>query len=157
MAVDHQKKGVEKENPRFNKKSIEFLRNFRMKNLTVKHADFKKSISMHRNMLLYLDPPYFLENNLYGHKSSEEDLFDHEGLLDVLHKRTKWILSYNKSPKVKKLYRDFDIYEEKWSYGMSDVNSRKKNTNNELVILSPDINKIYTKQKKSLRQFSMIS
>ena len=157
MAVDHQKKGVEKENPRFNKKSIEFLRNFRIKNLTVRHADFKKSISMHRNTLLYLDPPYFLENNLYGHKSSEEDLFDHEGLLDVLHKRTKWILSYNKSPKVKKLYRDFDIYEEKWSYGMSDVNSRKKNTNNELVILSPDINKIYTKQKKSLRQFSMIS
>ena len=112
---------------------------------------------MHRNTLLYLDHPYFLENNLYGRKSSEEDLFDHEGLLDVLHKKTKWILSYNKSPKVKKLYRDFDIYEEKWSYGMSDVNSRKKNTSNELVILSPDINKIYTKQKKSLRQFSVFN
>lgn len=130
------------DNPRFTKSSITRLRNFKINNLTVKQMDFRKSIPTHNDMLLYLDPPYLIENKLYGRKGDLHRDFDHEGLFEILKKRDKWILSYNDSKEVKDLYADFYNENPEWSYGMS-INKSSR----ELIILSNDIAK-YIKSKR---------
>ena len=123
-------------NPRFNKSSIERLRKFMIENLTVGFADFKESIKNHKETLLYLDPPYMIKSKLYGRKGDLHKDFDHQGLIEILKKRGKWILSYNNSDEVKNLYGDFHIEIPKWTYGMSTNKFSR-----ELIILSDDIAK----------------
>jgi DNA adenine methylase len=121
-------------NPRFTKSSIERLRNFKIDNLSVEFADFKKSIPRHKNMLLYLDPPYLIDSKLYGRKGDLHRDFDHDGLAKILKKRNKWILSYNNSKEIRELYSDFAISYPDWKYGMSNDKSSR-----EVLIFSYDI------------------
>lgn len=122
-------------NPRFTPSSIERIRNFKIKNLSVDLADFRKSIKKHPNALLYLDPPYLIENKLYGVKGDMHKDFDHYELAKILKKRKKWILSYNAdSDKIREMYDGFQIEPLKWKYGMS-----KNKKSREIVILSNDI------------------
>jgi len=127
--------GGENDNPRFTKSSIERLRNFKIQNLFVEFANFNESISKHKNILLYLDPPYLIGNKLYGRKGDLHKAFDHEELASILKKREKWILSYNAdSDKIRELYNDFQIEPLKWTYGMS-----KDKKSREIIIISHDI------------------
>jgi len=121
-------------NPRFTRSSIERIRNFKIDNLSVEFADFEESISKHPDDLLYLDPPYLVESNLYGVKGELQRDFKHEKLLKVLKTREKWLLSYNKSEKIKEMYKDFRIIPLDWTYGMS-----KDKKSKELLILSNDL------------------
>jgi DNA adenine methylase len=121
-------------NPRFTKSSIERLRRFRLKSLSVELADFKKSILSHKNTLLYLDPPYLIRSKLYGRKGDLHRGFDHEGLAKILKNRDKWILSYNNSKEIHDLYSDYAILHPDWKYGMSN-----NKTSREVLILSHDI------------------
>lgn len=123
-------------NPRFTKSSIEKIRHFKIKNITVKLADFKKSIPRHENTLLYLDPPYLIQSKLYGKKGHLHKNFDHVGLAKILKKRNKWILSYNNSKEIHELYSDYTILYPDWKYGMS--NNKKSR---EVLILSHDLAK----------------
>jgi len=129
--------GGKDDNPRFTVSSIERLRNFKIdgNKLSVKKLDFKKSIKKHKKILLYLDPPYLIKNKLYGKNGDMHRNFDHEGLAKILRKRKKWILSYNNSPEIRKMYDGFQILKPKWTYGMS-----KNKKSNELLILSKDLN-----------------
>jgi len=122
-------------NPRFTPSSIERLRNFKLKNLTVELADFRESIKKHEDILLYLDPPYLIESKLYGVKGHLHKDFDHDDLAKLLRNREKWILSYNSdSDKICDLYDGFKIKPLKWTYGMS-----KNKKSREILILSHDI------------------
>jgi DNA adenine methylase len=126
-------------NPRFKKSSIDRLRNFRVKNLSVKIASFEKSIAKHRETLLYLDPPYFVESKLYGKRGDLHKNFDHDGLAKILKRRNKWILSYNYCDEMLELYGNYVIdYEQpKWKYGMSN-----NKLSREALIFSHDIAKL---------------
>jgi len=131
-------------NPRFNKASVERLRNFSVKNLTVNRLDFRRSILKHKDVFVYADPPYFIgKKKLYGNQGDMQfEQKDHENLAKILKKRKRWVLSYNDTPEVRKLYRGFrkiKTLDLQWSYGMSDVKSRKKKHSNEILILSKDI------------------
>ena len=142
MAIDLDKKNWwKRRNPRFNKNSIERLRNFSVKNLTVNRLDFRKSILKHKDAFVYADPPYYIgKKNLYGNQGDMQfKQKDHEDLAKILKKRKRWALSYNNTPEVRKLYRGFRIRKLSWSYGMSDVKSRKEKHSNEILILSKDI------------------
>ena len=142
MAIDHDKSNRwEKINPRFNKASVERLRNFSVKNLTVNKLDFRRSILKHKDAFVYADPPYYIgKKNLYGNQGDMQfKQKDHEDLAKILKKRKHWVLSYNDTPEVRKLYRGFRIRKLSWSYGMSDVKSRKEKHSNEILILSKDI------------------
>ncbi len=142
MATDLDKKNWwKRRNPRFNKNSIERLRNFSVKNLTVNRLDFRKSILKHKDAFVYADPPYYIgKKNLYGDQGDMQfKQKDHEDLAKILKKRKRWVLSYNNTPEVRKLYRGFRIRKLSWSYGMSDVKSRKEKHSNEILILSKDI------------------
>ena len=140
MAIDHDKSNRwERINPRFNRASVERLRNFSVKNLTVNKLDFRRSILKHKDVFVYADPPYYIgKKKLYGNLGDMQfKQKDHEDLAKILKKRKHWVLSYNDTPKVRKLYRGFrTIRKLSWSYGMSNVNSRKEKHSNEILILS---------------------
>jgi DNA adenine methylase len=124
-------------NPRFTDSSVERIRNFKIENIiSVKVKDFRKSINLkkHKNDLLYLDPPYLIENNLYGNRGDLQKDFDHDALLIELKKRESWILSYNDSDVIRSMYEEFQFAEPEWSYGMS-----KNKKSKEILILSNDL------------------
>ena len=121
-------------NPRFTKSSVDRLRNFKIENLKVEFAHFKDSIPKHPKDLLYLDPPYLIESNLYGNRGNLHRDFEHEELARILKKRKKWILSYNDSDTIRELYKGFQFIPLKWTYGMS-----KDKKSNEILIISNDI------------------
>ena len=128
--------GGDDNNPRFTKSSIEKLRTFKIKNLTIQQADYKKSIRRHKKALLYLDPPYLIQSKLYGRQGDLHKNFDHYTLAKILKKRNNWILSYNNSKEIHQLYSDYTILYPDWKYGMS--NNKKSR---EVLILSHDLAK----------------
>ena len=83
--------------------------------------------------LLFLDPPYYLENKskLYGNNGDMHENFDHKKLYNSIYNRKNWIMTYNNCTYIKDLYKDFKIVETNWSYGM---NKDKKSS--EIVIIS---------------------
>jgi len=116
---------------RFTDQLIDQVRNFKIENLTVKHADFKNSMKKH-DCLFYLDPPYFLEgarSSLYGDEGGMHEYFPHLALFSALRERENWILSYNDCAEIRHLYRDYIIHEASWTYGM---NKSKKSS--EIII-----------------------
>jgi DNA adenine methylase len=109
---------------RFTDSSIERIKNFNEPNLSVECADFKDSIPKHPNAFLYLDPPYLLgedKDRLYGDNGSTHTGFDHKALYEILSQRKGWVLSYNNCPEICDLYKDYEIIEAEWAYGMKNV------------------------------------
>ena len=107
---------------RFTDSSIDRVKKFKQPNLTVSCADFKDSIILHPDAFLYLDPPYLLEkkkNKLYGNKGDTHEGFDHEGLHALLTKRKRWVLSYNNCAQIRNMYKNYEIREAEWAYGMN--------------------------------------
>ena len=113
--------------------SIKNVKDFKEPNLVVEHADFKTSIDRHKDAFLYLDPPYMLEegkNRLYGDKGDTHVDFDHGGLHKILTKRNRWVMSYNDSEEIREMYKNYEIREAEWAYGM---NKSKKSS--EIIIV----------------------
>lgn len=128
--------GMSPGHPRFTKSSITRIQNFKADNLSVLQADFKESIPKSKECFLYLDPPYLLNQRLYGKRGDMHAGFDHKGLAEILNKRDRWVLSYNNSKEVRDMYGNYEIRYPKWNYGMStDKKSR------EVLILSNDVAK----------------
>ena len=126
-------------NGRFNENSLEFLKNFRVPKemLTVEQASFEVSIPQYPHEFIFLDPPYMVESKLYGRRGDLQNI-DHELLADMLRSRGNWMLCYNDCAEVRKLYRGFQVVDDRdglaWRYGMSmSKNSR------EVLILSNDV------------------
>lgn len=101
-------------------KLIERVRDFKVKNIKVECADFKKTIPKFKYDFLYCDPPYYLGpdstvfRGLYPQRNFpvHHQNFNHELLHDLL-KRHKggFILSYNDAPPIRKWYQDYKIVE----------------------------------------------
>ncbi len=126
--------GMSPGHPRFNYRSIERLKDFKIENFTVGHRDFTESIPKHFNDFLYCDPPYLINQKLYGQKGDKHNSFDHQFLAELLRKHHRWVLSYNDCVEVRELYKGHTILNPEWTYGMG--NNKKSN---ELVILSKDL------------------
>jgi DNA adenine methylase len=116
---------------RFTDSSIKRLQEFTESNLTVSHADFRKSIPKHADAYLYVDPPYYLgsSSKLYGNRGDFHGNFPHLELYDILQGREKWILSYNDCELIRHLYGDYQIYKVEWAYGMN-----KSKQSSEIII-----------------------
>jgi DNA adenine methylase len=125
--------GMSPDHPRFTTNIIEYLKNFEIENLHVRNADFHDSLAEHKTDFLYLDPPYAIDEKLYGNRGSTHIDFDHTGLAKILKKRDGWILSYNDSTEVRSWYKGFHILTPQWAYGMG-----KEKKSSELLILSKD-------------------
>ena len=122
---------------RFTTSSIERVRKFQEPNLEVGCLDFKESIPKHPDAFLYCDPPYMLEknNNLYGKNGDTHSGFDHEGLFNLLNKRKGWLLSYNNTPEIREMYKDYEIFDAHWAYGMKNVSTKTMGSSSEILII----------------------
>jgi len=125
--------GMSLKHPRFTKKQIDKLRSFTLPNFTIKCLDFRIAIALHPTDFLYLDPPYYANQHLYGTATSAQLQFDHAALAVLLIKRKQWLLSYNDCAYIRRLYTGHTIIPLEWNYGMN--NSKKSN---EILIFARD-------------------
>ena len=109
-------------------------------NITIKKQDYsiliKKAIK--KNALMYLDPPYDFPENFYGFSDTRYEEFNHEALYDQIKSYDNFIMSYNNTPYIRDLYKDFEQHFPKWSQG-----ARADKKSNEILILGDKIAKWY--------------
>lgn len=129
----------------FNPHRIKKINNFKLNNLTVKNLSFKESLKNTGDDLIYLDPPYILKNGnrLYGNKGNTHKNFDHKELCKILKTKNNFILSYNNTPEILEMYKEYNIYKPKWYYNMSI--GRPSIPSNELLIVTDNISKYYNR------------
>lgn len=80
----------------------------RLKKVYIDHQGFEKLIPLwdSNKTLFYLDPPY--SGDLGKHYRHQMGIEDHEKLRQMLGKvKGKWILNYDASPVIRKLYKGF--------------------------------------------------
>jgi len=111
------------------------INNFKCGNLSVKQADYRDVIPNYKKDLLYLDPPYYLEQDkdnkmfkgIYPMRNIpvHHDGFDHEKLRDMLHNHEgSFVLSYNNCETIREYYKDFHQVFPKWTYSMGTGETR---------------------------------
>ena len=138
----------EASNKRFTPSSIARIEALDFTNIEVYNEDFYDFIVNNANAsdasdaassLLFLDPPYYLENKsnkLYGNNGDLHEGFRHRMLFDLLENRKNWVLTYNNCEYIRDLYKDFKIFDVKWSYGM---NSSKASAE---IIIIPSLTRL---------------
>jgi DNA adenine methylase len=122
-------------NKRFTENSILNLSNLNLSKCKFYNYDFEKFITkkMKDKCFLFLDPPYYLQekSKLYGNNGDLHETFDHSKLYTIIKNYTNWMLCYNDCAFIRDLYKDYQIIDVDWNYGM---NKSKKSS--EIIILS---------------------
>lgn len=137
---------------RFTSASIEKLRDFRLilKGVDIRHADYEELLlETGENVFIFLDPPYYsqAESRLYGVNGNLHTSFDHERFADAVKKcRHKWLITYDDSPEIRKLFDFAYIYEWELQYGMNNYKQQKAAKGKELFISNHRIPALETRQ-----------
>jgi len=107
-----------------------------------------------KDVFIYLDPPYYgnKESKLYGKKGNYHANFNHIKLSeDVKRCKHDYLITYDDSADIKKLYSFSHIYPWKLQYLMDNVNGNKPKKGSEIFItnynkfkLTPIHQKLYT-------------
>ena len=111
----------------------------KLKNVKITNLSFEEILKNNLNRkdaLIYLDPPYFKPPKNSHYKISFEKK-DHLKLLSYIKKmKTKFFLSYDDDPEIKKMYKDFRITEIKFYYRVTNSRNmqNKRLKKKELVI-----------------------
>jgi DNA adenine methylase len=121
---------------RFTDSSIDRIESLTLDSIEFYNLDFEIFImenTISDKSLLFLDPPYYLENKskLYGDNGDLHEGFDHQKLYNILKNKKNWILTYNNCEYIRNMYKDYIIIDANWSYGM---NKSKKSS--EMIIVS---------------------
>ncbi len=111
---------TESSKKRFTESSIKRIKDLNLTDIEFHNLDFETFLKGKKG-LIFLDPPYYLNENskLYGKNGDMHENFDHEKLFRVLNKRKNWIMTYNNCDYIRDLYKNYEIREVKWSYGMN--------------------------------------
>lgn len=121
---------------RFTASSVERVRRLDLTAFEIHNEDFEPFLERHYTdeSLLFLDPPYYLaKSTLYGKDGDMHEGFDHARLASWLcDNDRRWVLTYNDCPYIRELYKDCEIIEASWSYGMN-----KSKRSSELIIFPP--------------------
>jgi DNA adenine methylase len=122
---------TESSKKRFTESSIKRTEDLNLNDVEFHNLDFETFLKGKKG-LIFLDPPYYLNenSNLYGKNGDMHENFNHEKLFQVLKKRKNWIMTYNNCDYIRDLYKNYEIREVKWSYGM---NTSKESS--EIVII----------------------
>ena len=122
---------AESSKKRFTESSIKRTEDLNLNDVEFHNLDFEIFLKGKKG-LIFLDPPYYLNenSNLYGKNGDMHENFNHEKLFQVLKKRKNWIMTYNNCDYIRDLYKNYEIREVKWSYGM---NASKESS--EIVII----------------------
>lgn len=120
---------------RFTPSSINKIEALDFTNIDIYNDDFYDFINnvTTSNSLLFLDPPYYLENKskLYGNNGDMHESFNHQLLFDLLNTKKNWIVTYNNCEYIRTLYNEYIIIDVNWSYGMNTSKS-----SSEIIIIS---------------------
>ena len=111
---------------RFTQSSIDRLMPFPefLQDVSITGDDYEELIlKSGKEVFIFLDPPYLsaTDSRLYGKNGALHTGFNHERFAEILKKCShKWLITYDDSPEVRKLF-DFAIIED-WSlqYGMNN-------------------------------------
>lgn len=119
---------------RFNQSIVNKVRTFANSKLTTECLDYQDSINKYARgtNLIFLDPPYALDNNskLYGVKGDKHKDFNHDEFYEFINQcDNKILLTYNDNEYIRQKWKDYNIIEENWKYGMN-----KNKQSSELVI-----------------------
>ena len=108
----------------------------RLENVRFQCRDFKAFMDdVPHDKFLFLDPPYDIKaDHLYGHKGSAHRRFDHAALAKALKGRSRWVLCYNDSQRIRALYEGCKIIPVTWYHSMR----RGANGNHEVMIMPRD-------------------
>lgn len=124
---------------RFTKKNLDRLRNFKAPGLTVRHADFTKTLMKHPKEFLFCDPPYYTTEKLYGKTANNQ--FPHKLLAHALMARPSgvgFMLCYNDCDTIRELYKGCRIIEVTWSQSHWGTGSGSEDVRRpELIITKP--------------------
>ncbi len=113
---------------RFTQSSIDTLHTIDLSHMEFFCEDYESFLQRFPNEFAFLDPPYDCDNLYLSNP------FDHERLRRVLETRDRWVLCYNDTPYIRKLYEGFVIQSIEWTYGMS-----RNKRSNEILIFSSKI------------------
>ena len=94
---------------------------------------------MHDGLFMYLDPPYDIKDNLYGHKGSMHKRFDHDKFAEDCDKiDTPMMISYNSDQLVKDRFKDWSASEFDLTYTMRSVGDymREQKERKELILMN---------------------
>ena len=117
----------------------------RLDKVLVENRDFEKLIKQYdfEDAFFYCDPPYTYG---CGYDITSTEDFDHERLRDTLQNiKGRFLLSYDDSPKVRELYKDFYMIPVERQNGINNRqgNNREKKVFKELLIANYDITKLF--------------
>jgi DNA adenine methylase len=119
----------------FNENQLTRINNLDLDKFEIYNTDFKVFIKNFNSGFMYLDPPYWLsanKNRYYGKAGELHKNFDHHGLASQLKKiKTPWVLSYNDTEDVRKMYKGYVIETVRWSYS-----STKHKKSSEILIFN---------------------
>ena len=118
-----------------------------IQNVNFVNSDFTKLDEVVDNIegyFIYLDPPYYgnKDKGLYGDKGKLHKEFDHEVLfewVDKHSKNNKVMLSYDDSPYIRELYKDYNIYSFDFVYSMTNTGGNLCKNGKEIVITNYEI------------------
>lgn len=125
---------------RFTDSSIERLNPMLqiLQNIKITNEDYEHSINADgKDVFLFLDPPYFSATNsaLYGKNGNLHKAFDHEKFAETLKNCShKWLLTYDNSPFIRKLFSFAEISSWDLVYGMRNVTTKSQQREQELLI-----------------------
>ena len=120
----------------------------RLDKVMIENRDFETLIKQYdfEDAFFYCDPPY---SQGCGYDVTSTKDFDHERLREVLGNiKGRFLLSYDDSPKIRELYKGFEMIEVKRLNGInnrSDVENRKK-IFRELLIANYPIKELHERQ-----------
>lgn len=128
----------------FSVNSIEKIKDIStvIQNVNFVNSDFAKlddEIDNIEGFFIYLDPPYFGNKTvgLYGDKGKLHKNFDHLTLFEWINAHSannKIMISYDDSPYIRELYKDYNIYSFDFVYSMTNTGGNLCKTGKEIVI-----------------------
>ncbi len=104
----------------------------KLQNVRLTSFDFEKVIEEVKDRaFLFIDPPYFNadQDKFYTHSFKKEDQFRLCNVLKKHSKRFKFLLTYDNSPEIKKLYNSTNsLHEKEWNYTINRTDDQKNGT-----------------------------
>jgi DNA adenine methylase len=120
---------------RLTESSIQRITDCNLDAVTFSNLDCNDFLNNHpetSTTVIYADPPYYIQDYIYGKDGNMHDSFNHALFAEKIRQRNDWIISYNDCEYIKNLYSGCRIIPTSWSYGMN-----KSKASSEIIILPP--------------------
>ncbi len=107
-------------------------------NTNITNLDYQEVVEAEgEDVFIFLDPPYYsaTKSALYGKNGHLHKIFDHENFARIMKNvKHKWLITYDNSEYIKKLFSYANIMEWELTYGMRNVGKNGNQVGNEIFI-----------------------